>query len=150
MEVFLFQKYSKFWSILLGHFIKHKPLISEECYTTIFTTIVRSTTLALSGKIRLEFRSKKCSCDELTRKITLIVFDSRVRAAETLQVQNLKALQQKATIVTINSLNKKQLWSYHWTGLFQSYNAVIVQNLFESQSRGLVRSHNGELDKILY
>ena len=28
--VFLFQKYSKFWSILPGHFIKHKPLISDE------------------------------------------------------------------------------------------------------------------------
>ena len=27
---FVFQKYGKFWSILLGHFIKHKPLISEE------------------------------------------------------------------------------------------------------------------------
>ena len=29
--VFLFQKYGKVWSILLGHFIKHKALISEEC-----------------------------------------------------------------------------------------------------------------------
>ena len=28
--VFIFQKYGKFWSILLEHFIKHKPLISEE------------------------------------------------------------------------------------------------------------------------
>ena len=37
--------------------------------------MLRSTTLALSGKNRLKFRSKKCSCDELTRKITLIVFD---------------------------------------------------------------------------
>ena len=27
---FVFQKYEKFLSILLGHFIKHKPLISEE------------------------------------------------------------------------------------------------------------------------
>ena len=25
--VFLIQKYGKFWNILLGHFIKHKPLI---------------------------------------------------------------------------------------------------------------------------
>ena len=31
--VFIFQKYGKFWSILLGHFIKHKPLISEEWYS---------------------------------------------------------------------------------------------------------------------
>ena len=30
--VFLFQNYSKFWSIPLGHFIKHKPLNSEEWY----------------------------------------------------------------------------------------------------------------------
>ena len=30
--VFLFQKYNKFGSVLLiGHFIKHKPLIYEEC-----------------------------------------------------------------------------------------------------------------------
>ena len=29
--VCVFQKYGKFWSILVGHFIKHKPLISEEC-----------------------------------------------------------------------------------------------------------------------
>ena len=28
-----FQKYGIFWSISLGHFIKHKPLISEECYS---------------------------------------------------------------------------------------------------------------------
>ena len=27
--VFVYIKYGKFWSILLGHFIKHKPLISE-------------------------------------------------------------------------------------------------------------------------
>ena len=31
--VFLFQKYGKFWIILLCHFIKHKPLISEEWST---------------------------------------------------------------------------------------------------------------------
>ena len=29
MGVFVFQKYGKFWSVLLGYFIKHKPLISE-------------------------------------------------------------------------------------------------------------------------
>ena len=30
-RVFVFQKYGKFCSILMEHFIKHKPLISEEC-----------------------------------------------------------------------------------------------------------------------
>ena len=30
--VFIFLNYGKFWSISLGHFIKHKPLISEEWY----------------------------------------------------------------------------------------------------------------------
>ena len=30
MWVFVFQKYGKFWSILLGHFIKDKLLISEK------------------------------------------------------------------------------------------------------------------------
>ena len=29
--MYLFQTYGKFGSISLGHFIKHKPLISEEC-----------------------------------------------------------------------------------------------------------------------
>ena len=29
--VFIFQKYGKFWSVSLEHFIKHKPYISEEC-----------------------------------------------------------------------------------------------------------------------
>ena len=33
--VFIFQKYGKFWSVLLRHFINHKPLISEECCTHI-------------------------------------------------------------------------------------------------------------------
>ena len=33
--IFVFQKYGKFWSVLQEHFIKHKPLISEEC--CIFT-----------------------------------------------------------------------------------------------------------------
>ena len=30
MWVLLFQKYGKIWSVLLEHFIKHKPLFSEE------------------------------------------------------------------------------------------------------------------------
>ena len=30
MWIFVFQKYDKYWGILLGHFIKHKPLISVE------------------------------------------------------------------------------------------------------------------------
>ena len=29
--VFVYIKYGKFWSVSPGHFIKHKPLISEEC-----------------------------------------------------------------------------------------------------------------------
>ena len=32
---FVFQKYGKFWSILLEHFIKHKYLISEEWYISL-------------------------------------------------------------------------------------------------------------------
>ena len=34
--VFVFQKYGKFWSILWGHFINPKPLISEECIVNVF------------------------------------------------------------------------------------------------------------------
>ena len=30
MWVFIFQKYGKFGSVLLGHFIKHKPLIFSD------------------------------------------------------------------------------------------------------------------------
>ena len=29
--VFVFQKYGKYGNVSLKHFIKHKPLISEEC-----------------------------------------------------------------------------------------------------------------------
>ena len=46
----LFQKCGKFWIILLGHFIKHKPLISEDwsvfenllLYTMFLNTILLS------------------------------------------------------------------------------------------------------------
>ena len=40
-RLFVYQKCGKFWSILLGHFIKHKPLISEECLPscTLYTNI---------------------------------------------------------------------------------------------------------------
>ena len=31
--VFVFQKYDKFWSVLLEHLIKHKSLFSEEWYS---------------------------------------------------------------------------------------------------------------------
>ena len=34
--VFIFQKYGKFWSVLIGHFIKQNPLISEEWSFYIF------------------------------------------------------------------------------------------------------------------
>ena len=32
MWFFVFQKYGKFWSVLRELFIKHKPLISDECW----------------------------------------------------------------------------------------------------------------------
>ena len=35
MWVFFHIKYSKFWSILLDHFIKSKPLLSEECCVVV-------------------------------------------------------------------------------------------------------------------
>ena len=34
--VFLFQKYGKFWSILLKHFSKHKPLFYEELAVAVY------------------------------------------------------------------------------------------------------------------
>ena len=36
--IVVLQKYVKLWSIFLGHLIKHKPLISEECDNTIQET----------------------------------------------------------------------------------------------------------------
>ena len=33
-RVFLYIKYSKFWSVSLEHFVQRKPLISEECTNT--------------------------------------------------------------------------------------------------------------------
>ena len=35
--IFVFQKYGKFSSVSQGHFIKHKPLISEECHLKVLT-----------------------------------------------------------------------------------------------------------------
>ena len=37
-SAWVLQKYVKLWSIFLGHLIKHKPLISEECDNTIQET----------------------------------------------------------------------------------------------------------------
>ena len=34
--VFLYIKYSKFWSVSLKHFVEHKPLIYEECFGTCY------------------------------------------------------------------------------------------------------------------
>ena len=34
--IFVFQKYGKIWSVSLEHFIKHKPLISEEWWSTTY------------------------------------------------------------------------------------------------------------------
>ena len=40
--VFLYIKYSKFWSILMEHFVERKPLISEECSWIFFLTLVEA------------------------------------------------------------------------------------------------------------
>ena len=37
MWIFIFQKYCNFWSISLGHFIKHKPFISEEWQLLVYS-----------------------------------------------------------------------------------------------------------------
>ena len=42
MLVFRFQKYGRFWNLLLGHFIKHnKPLIFEECFAQWYSLLLR-------------------------------------------------------------------------------------------------------------
>ena len=43
--MFALQKHGKYWNILLGHFIKHKPFISEECVDFV---IILITTLCLT------------------------------------------------------------------------------------------------------
>ena len=35
----IFQKHGKFWSISFGNFIKHKPVISEECLSSWFDCV---------------------------------------------------------------------------------------------------------------
>ena len=35
--VFLYIKYSKFWSVSLEHFVEHKPLISEKCCSVTYS-----------------------------------------------------------------------------------------------------------------
>ena len=37
--IFIFQKYGKFWRLLLDHFIKHKLHISKECIVHIHTSL---------------------------------------------------------------------------------------------------------------
>ena len=51
MWVFIFQKYGKFWSVSLKHFIKHKPLISEQCTS--------SRTINSKAKINVFFNSEQ-------------------------------------------------------------------------------------------
>ena len=55
--VFVFQKYDKFWCILPGHFIKHKPLISEEWWLgkRCFLKCLLLFGVALKEKISLQF-----------------------------------------------------------------------------------------------
>ena len=50
MSFFVFPKYGKFWSILLGHSIKHKPLTSEGWYPN------RSVFLKMSQDSFIAFR----------------------------------------------------------------------------------------------
>ncbi len=38
---FCIQKYGKFWNIILGHFIKHKAVISEDWFTKKVGEIVQ-------------------------------------------------------------------------------------------------------------
>ena len=43
LGVFIFQKYGKIWSVSLGHFIKHIPLISEECLAEYYCIYITRT-----------------------------------------------------------------------------------------------------------
>ena len=52
--VFVFQKYGKCWSISLGHFIKHKPLISEECkFNFIFASTLTCIVFPFSSVVHI-------------------------------------------------------------------------------------------------
>ena len=58
MWVFLFQKYGKFWSNSLHHFIKHKHLISEEWWSPNKTKI----SLTDEGKSNDEYNQSDETC----------------------------------------------------------------------------------------
>ena len=55
--IFVFQKYGTFWSVLLGYFIKHKPLIPEECisFSRIFNFTKKISSKLLSSAKFLQY-----------------------------------------------------------------------------------------------
>lgn len=67
--VFIFKKYGKFWSVSLGHFIKHKLLFSEEWFMIFWTRqfIVISTHCK-------NFQKKKIGFDTFYYQIKKFIF----------------------------------------------------------------------------
>ena len=61
-RVFIFQKYGKFWSVSLGHFINHKPLISEECVHHSIQSAAFFWLLFHEHKLLLCLDTTKCKC----------------------------------------------------------------------------------------
>ena len=51
-ELVVIHKYGKFWSASLGHFIKHKPLFSEECFYEAYL-VHRSDVIVLGFGLRI-------------------------------------------------------------------------------------------------
>ena len=84
--VFVYIKYDKFWSISLGHFIKHEPLISEECKTEPKTKTGAEKTSFPDGWVFVKLNMKWWSTNwvvESSTSLTLILrFSTRLNLAE--------------------------------------------------------------------
>ena len=70
MWVFIFQKYGKFWSISLEHFIKHKPLIPEE-WAWVFPGVL---TISSFPYIALIYFGKSNSIKEIKKNINVFFY----------------------------------------------------------------------------
>ena len=107
--VFVFQQYGKFWSVSLEHFIKHKPLISEEfqlCYNMYDLLLKKITTLNSSNLDWKHYQG--CSCDKAHQLLYYL---------EAPAFKTASAL--KKSITTIKVAWNKKMWNFHIPKIWQ-------------------------------
>ena len=97
--VFVFQKYGKFWSILLGHFIKHRHLISGEWLRirkmhNILYVMAHNTFCCLEFHfIRFPLRSApvvikhSCTCESIQHQFATVVVGPELQGREARSIQ---------------------------------------------------------------